>query len=47
MTKALQQAFAVVSELSDDAQDAVADQLMRLVHVDSQDEDYRGNPESF
>jgi len=39
MTKALQEALAVVSELSDDAQDVVADQLMRLVHVTSQDED--------
>jgi hypothetical protein len=40
MTKALQEAFAAASELSDDAQDAIADQLMRLVHMDTLDEDW-------
>jgi len=44
MTKALQEAFAATSELSDDAQDAIADQLMRLVHMDSLDEDEAVNP---
>jgi hypothetical protein len=39
MTKTLQEAFSVVRQLSDDEQDTIAGQLMRLIELRSLDQD--------